>query len=160
MLIMKFKTKIVKLAFLGAGILTFISFCASQVDDTAGGTTTQAWDSTAGSQLPAANHNVGADCMSCHFSGSARVAFTIAGTAAPGSVITITDSAKNVLGTMTANVDGNFYSNDPKYSGQLDAMTSNTAGGYMTTIDNPIVTANGDGSCNTCHGVGATPAVK
>jgi len=127
-------------------------------------------NSTAGSQVPGAGHNQGMNCITCHNGIYRQSHWTIAGTVYtnaagtnpnPGVSVSITNATTGaVIGTIVSDLNGNFYSNDPKYAGgQAHATVSGatSSGLSMSTtviqLDRTNTTAGGGGSCNQtgCH---------
>lgn len=117
--------------------------------DDGGGVTSGGGDIV--SSASSSSHKMGQDCGSCH-NGTKEVKFTVAGTLYSDGAGTQTVAGGTVtianMGTLTSDVDGNFYSTESKYAGATgtDAITA-PGGTMMATIDIDA----GDGSCNSCH---------
>jgi hypothetical protein len=107
------------------------------------------------------SHNVGQDCMSCHGkNGEAKSNgwFVVAGTVFqadkqtpnPNAIVTLYSQAHgvgNVVHTIQADANGNFYTTEPIDFGAGLYPVVQSSGGAVQYMNNLIRV----GSCNGCH---------
>lgn len=147
------RQKMKKLLVLSISVLTSATFI--MIGCAAGGDTALL-ESSAGST---ASHKAGQSCMKSGCHGSGGPAFTIAGTITVSDGGAVDTSGRTITitgkGSLVSDGNGNFYSNDSKYSGTVATGNISTSGGTknLTTID---LSGTG-GNCNqggACHGGG------
>lgn len=112
------------------------------------------------------SHNMGRNCMGCHYSGGEGDGwFTVAGTAYSAvdsglfknpvmQLWTMPNGRGQIVSTVYGDANGNFYTTAATAfgTGLYPSVTGSTGTRYMGT---PIT----QGACNSCHGVTTTKII-
>lgn len=109
-------------------------------------------DANGQSAITESTHNTGKNCMACHkFTAAGSVynkALTSGYTGAKIKITTQPNGTGTLLGTLTSNKSGSFYTNSGiNFSSGVYVSVTGTSG-VISNMASPITT----GACNSCHG--------